>query len=1258
MAITERELQISNKSYTNKDFEAVYTELLTYAEKLSKRFSPVNSNESDPFVVLLKLVAFVTDKVNYNVDKNILEAFMVSCTQEKSMRELCDMLGYHMHYYEAATTEVIFKYKFTGAEGESTIEIPKFSTVTDGNNIQYVTTQDAYIETSTGVSESTPVIQGKRKTFTVLGSDKILLENINNNKLYFPELYVAQNGTFVSDKSGETWQIVDNLNIQQYGSKVYKFGFDTMINQPYLEFPDWIAEIIGSGLSIDYIVTEGVSGNVGVKELTDVVRLNKPADDKIKDSDIIVVNSSAATNGKNIETIDEAYEGFKKTIGTFETLVTCRDYANYIYENMPKQVSNIQVADRRSDINYALNVVEYDDYGPTVKSESAIRGINANELCLYPLKPLTNNTYTGLKYVDNSGKEIFVTGGYDDAYRPLSNITPIKNRLEDSKTISHDYKDLKNDDLYFIKDNYELSVVISTAHKVNVLEQLDIKYNIKNALIREFNSRTLDWGEEIPFDKLVEVMMNADNRITNISLMQPDHSLEFVEADSSSYKKGTTRYDFWINYIITKNILEGKVSLYDFDDEFSYAYTETGGEFIPDIISFTSKCKLDTINADNPLTLKNNEVVQFIAPRLITGNGIYPANVLYNLHLNSGSTSIKKSADYKLQKNDYLALLYTEENSKPVVELYTENKYIIATDSLGKVVDNEGNIFSANFDIKSDINSDPWTMNDTNLKAYEATWNYAFSQLGINTPPLRAYSISTSDELKHKIFNEENITTAKRCYWVMNNAKNKINWKSSNTTTVDEKNILTLDYILGDNEYFFYSDMAMTELYSYGPGTSLKIVGAENANGWTISNPKSIDEITEDGLSSLLNVFMVKNFTNDTILNIKINDIITLTSDDTISVTKADLTIKDNEYDTIGSCSISYTANGVANNLPDRSSFNDDYNWKVRAILDINSGPDKPQELLGNQSVTFYDKNSTEGKTLSAANKDIFKLSNLTQKNGGEYVDVAYRDLDLKLVYPALYTYKYKEVNYDATRAIFRTRDENNYEFKTLHEAKEVEGTPLELSLPIPRFEELGTDNKSVCITLYRNDTIEREADLIPNVQIGVSEGAILKSSADAAGVASIDLLNNSYVTVEITRKTDSVATTANLKITVSANAGDTGGDTGDTGGDTGKKINDVRIFISKPQVSSGNNPLLKENVKDFNFKEFVKASFGETINKKFYSMTTIDPSKQIELSNKCKLDSPAAFLDYNNIANKWLLGKIDFDNSSFEIAANCKLNK
>lgn len=85
MAFTEKELQISNKSYTNKDFEAIYTELITFAENLSKRYSPMDSNESDPFIVLLKLAAFVADKVNYNLDKNILERFILSCTQETSM---------------------------------------------------------------------------------------------------------------------------------------------------------------------------------------------------------------------------------------------------------------------------------------------------------------------------------------------------------------------------------------------------------------------------------------------------------------------------------------------------------------------------------------------------------------------------------------------------------------------------------------------------------------------------------------------------------------------------------------------------------------------------------------------------------------------------------------------------------------------------------------------------------------------------------------------------------------------------------------------------------------------------------------------------------------------------------------------------------------------------------------------------------------------------------------------------------------------
>lgn len=372
-AFTQKELEISNKSYTNKDFEAVYTELLTYAQKLSTRFSPVNSNEADPFVILLKLAAFVADKVNYNVDKNILERFMLSCTQERSMRELTSMLGYNMHYYRAAETEVLFKYNFpTDYDGSDSIIIPEYSIVTNGDSIQYVTTAQTAISKSTGLSTAVTAIQGKLKPLMIADSKVIQLENLNaDNIVYFGETMVAENGVFVTNSaSSEVWRSVYNLNTEVYGSAVYKFGFDSIKNLPYLEFPDWVGDIIADGLTINYIVTDGVNGNVAAKELKTVSRVS--SSDDIKDADIIVQNSSAAISGGDPETLDKSYKGFKKIIGTFDTLVTCRDYANKIYNLLntygTPYVSNVQIGDRRCDINYSCDVVTAADVGSQVRS--------------------------------------------------------------------------------------------------------------------------------------------------------------------------------------------------------------------------------------------------------------------------------------------------------------------------------------------------------------------------------------------------------------------------------------------------------------------------------------------------------------------------------------------------------------------------------------------------------------------------------------------------------------------------------------------------------------------------------------------------------------------------------------------------------------------------------------------------------------------------------------------------------------------------
>ena len=71
---------IASTSYTNKDFESIYSELLDLVKVLTYRWDPSISNESDPGVILLKLNAVIADKCHYNSDKNVLECFPLSVT--------------------------------------------------------------------------------------------------------------------------------------------------------------------------------------------------------------------------------------------------------------------------------------------------------------------------------------------------------------------------------------------------------------------------------------------------------------------------------------------------------------------------------------------------------------------------------------------------------------------------------------------------------------------------------------------------------------------------------------------------------------------------------------------------------------------------------------------------------------------------------------------------------------------------------------------------------------------------------------------------------------------------------------------------------------------------------------------------------------------------------------------------------------------------------------------------------------------------
>ena len=183
--------------------------MLDTANKLSERWDPTSTNQADPGIVLLKVLTACADKLNYNIDKNILEAFMPSASQEESMRKLCSMLGYSMKYYRSATTNAIISY--IGEEEmipDTGIIIPAFTNLkNEDDTINYVTLSSITLGSAI-TSQKVKVMEGTLKLCEA-DTDNIISINMidDNQRYYMPETHIAENGIFVYNINDNTQEM-------------------------------------------------------------------------------------------------------------------------------------------------------------------------------------------------------------------------------------------------------------------------------------------------------------------------------------------------------------------------------------------------------------------------------------------------------------------------------------------------------------------------------------------------------------------------------------------------------------------------------------------------------------------------------------------------------------------------------------------------------------------------------------------------------------------------------------------------------------------------------------------------------------------------------------------------------------------------------------------------------------------------------------------------------------------------------------------
>ena len=595
--ITKNEISSLNLSPTKKDFVQIWNELIEVASKITERWDPTSTNESDPGIVLLKVLTGIADKLNYNVDKNILEAYMPTAAQMESMRKLCELVGYDIKYYQSAETTVRISYTGNTSDSEEKLPdggliLPKFTAVTnEDKDITFVTTNTIPML----ITNETPwvevnCIEGQISQCESINENNLitLAQLDDENKYYLPEIQIAENGIFIYNVITDTddtftesipWERVTNLNTQPTETRVFKFGYDSFEGRPYIAFPDDIGSLIGDGLFIYFVRTSGLSGNISPRTLK---VLELPSGDnwsKYSAEKFEVVNVDATTNGANIESISAAYNNFKKTVGTFDTLVTCRDYMNKIYSLMDASnspyVSNILVTDIRNDINKAITLCSCDEYGILYRDTPITTYVPGSTSIRVEESQGKPNVFKYIATTTTAGTEVPLIDHFDLILYPFKTFTQVSSgtkdlatpynksftyteqmfreieaSLADYKTCAHNLIAPESGDIVSINNYLRLDALIATSTKVTEAEAESILQNVKVALVNAFNLRNLDFGEEIPFDSILSVIENADSRIKVVSLQEPtvlttysvkdDSSIDGFEATSKEYGIATT----------------------------------------------------------------------------------------------------------------------------------------------------------------------------------------------------------------------------------------------------------------------------------------------------------------------------------------------------------------------------------------------------------------------------------------------------------------------------------------------------------------------------------------------------------------------------------------------------------------------------------------------------------------------------------------------------------------------------------------------
>lgn len=250
--------------YNRKDAYSILEYLKLQAEQLSDgRWT--DFSDSDIGTVFLKLMAYLADMNNFQIDKVVSELYLDTCVERASAIALCALIGYEPRHYLSATSTISLLNK-EGKDIPNGTIIPKYSifTIAD-SSVKYCNLEEQSFWNNKAKFK---VYQGipKRLNFTI--------SNISTTgRIILPDYFIGTN-TINVKIDGIDYTKVDDVRFISG-----ELGFSVHISEDaylYIQLPAFWSDIItqSSVIEINYLISSGDAGRIGKNLLTRIEQLN------------------------------------------------------------------------------------------------------------------------------------------------------------------------------------------------------------------------------------------------------------------------------------------------------------------------------------------------------------------------------------------------------------------------------------------------------------------------------------------------------------------------------------------------------------------------------------------------------------------------------------------------------------------------------------------------------------------------------------------------------------------------------------------------------------------------------------------------------------------------------------------------------------------------------------------------------------------------------------------------------------------------